>query len=166
MLTYYKHICSNNLVHLIYLTMKQITAITHSFTLSTLSASKASGIVIFSNMVHCQNSYTTKFTNLLNKYNGKVRYFYLTRIFMEQTCCCNMVCHRWDLQYCKWQCLWCLTHTQHLHWYMCGAVMEERTDIESISILLPPSVIVGVPMNKSNNQMDQTTKKYAIQSLS
>jgi hypothetical protein len=45
---------------------------------------------------------------------------------------------------------------------MCGAVMEERTDIESISILLPPSVIVEVPMNKPNNQTDPTTKVYAI----
>jgi hypothetical protein len=68
MLRYYKYICwkicSNSLVHHIYLTMKQFTAITHSFTLSFLSTSKASGIVIFPNMVHRQNSYTTKFTNL------------------------------------------------------------------------------------------------------
>lgn len=41
MLTYYKYICckicSNSLVYLIYLTMKQFTAITHSFTFSSLS---------------------------------------------------------------------------------------------------------------------------------
>lgn len=68
MLRYYKYICCkicfNTLAHLIYLTTKQFTAITHSFTLSSLSTSKASGNVIFPNMVHRQNSYTNKFTNL------------------------------------------------------------------------------------------------------
>jgi len=67
-LRYYKYICckicSNSLVHFIYLTMKQYTTITHSFTPSSLSASEASGIVTFPNMAHKQNSYTTKFTNL------------------------------------------------------------------------------------------------------
>lgn len=58
-------------------------------------------------------------------------------------------------------------HTpEHLHWYICGAVMEESTDIESISILLPPSVIVGVPTNRSNNQTDQTATSYVIHSPS
>jgi hypothetical protein len=41
MLRYYKYICckicSNSLVYLIYQTMKQFTAFTHSFTLSSLS---------------------------------------------------------------------------------------------------------------------------------
>jgi len=56
-------------------------------------------------------------------------------------------------------------HTpQHLHWYICGAVMEERTDIESISILLPPSVIVGVPMNKSNSQTDPMATNHVMYS--
>lgn len=55
---------------------------------------------------------------------------------------------------------------EHLHWYICGAVTEERTDIESISILLPPSVIVGVPTNRPNNQQDQTATIYVIHSPS
>lgn len=33
---------------------------------------------------------------------------------------------------------------------MCGAVTEETTDIESISILLPSTVIVGVPVGNTN----------------
>jgi len=56
MLRYYKYICckicSNSLVHLIYLTVKRYTAITHSFNLSSLSASQASDNVTFPNMVH------------------------------------------------------------------------------------------------------------------
>jgi hypothetical protein len=51
----------------------------------------------------------------------------------------------------------------NLHWYMCGAVMEERTDIESISILLSASVIVGVPTNRPNgNNVCNTFSKSRV----